>query len=142
METSESKAEQEVSPTLKESANDLGWTVLIAKNRVDAFNHEEIRRDLDTLRSAGKKRLALDLSANRFLSLPMIRYCVELAASLAQDGGSFALLGCQPKTKRHFEIYGSLENILFFRFERELAAFAKGSSLQRVSSGKVTLTNT
>lgn len=95
------------------------WTIVSVRSRVDSLTQNTLVDDVKRLRGEGRKRLVLDLRGNRFLSFQAIRFCVETAAQLSEQGGAFALLGCPEKAKRHFEIYGSLKNIRIFRSERE-----------------------
>jgi anti-anti-sigma regulatory factor len=98
-----------------------GWQVIHVKARVDAFNQDALLEEIRGLREQGDKRIAINLKANRFISLPTIKACVGIANELVRDGGSFALVSCPEKTKRHFEIYGSLENIQVYRTDKELS---------------------
>lgn len=96
------------------------WRIVHVKMRVDSFNQGELLDDLRNLRVQGHKKLALDLKDNRFLSLPVIRFCVDAARDLHSVGGVLALIGPSEKTKRHFEIYGSLKYIRVVRAESDL----------------------
>ncbi len=80
----------------------------------------EFSTELGELVAAGHLNLALDLKNNRFVSLQAIHYIVGLAENLAGRGGRFALIACAEKTKRHFEIYGSLKHIAIVRSEADL----------------------
>ncbi len=100
--------------------NPQEWTIVLVKSRVDSFNQEALIQEIKDLRAAGHKRIALDLKANRFLSFPVILACVDAARELAEADGGFALVACPQKTKRHFEIYGSLKHIKIVRFAEEL----------------------
>lgn len=97
-----------------------GWQILQVKARIDAFSQEELIKDLAAAKEQGHKQIALDLKNNRFLSFNAIRFCAEVAAELYNNGGSLALIGCAEKTKRHFEIYGSLKHIRIVRTVLEL----------------------
>jgi anti-anti-sigma regulatory factor len=91
------------------------WHVIVAKVRVDSFNYDVLVAQLQRAKNMGEKRIALDLRATRFLSLSAIQFLVQFAQQLQQSGGLMALLAPVEKTKRHFEIYGSLEHIVVFR---------------------------
>lgn len=95
------------------------WTILTAKARVDSFNQSELIRELGELEKS-QKYIAIDLRQNRFLSIPAIRFCVNMAVQLQNEGGQLALIGCTEKTKRHFEIYGSLAHLQLYRSETHL----------------------
>jgi anti-anti-sigma regulatory factor len=99
--------------------------VIVVKSRIDSFSQRALVEEIRTLRELGHKKIALDLKANRFLSLPMIKHCVDVADKVASEGGAFALISCPEKTKRHFEIYGSLDHIGVVRSAAELAAPTK-----------------
>lgn len=92
-----------------------GWQVIAVKSRVDSFNQDALMDEIRSLVTEGCKNIALDLKNNRFISLPVIKYCVEIASQLRVRGGRFALVSCSEKTKRHFEIYGSLTHIKVVR---------------------------
>ncbi len=96
------------------------WYVLVAKVRVDAFNHEALLGQLRAAQASGRKHIGIDLRATRFLSLQAIKFITQFAAELAASGGQLALVAPAEKTKRHFEIYGSLDRILVFRAGEKL----------------------
>lgn len=91
------------------------WRIVSVKSRVDSLNQAELRSEIEALRAQGHKQIALDLRSNRFMGLPSLQLCVEVARGLAEVGGLFALISCPEKTKRHFEIYGSLNHIRLVR---------------------------
>jgi anti-anti-sigma regulatory factor len=103
----------------------LGWRLIQVKSRVDFSNQEELAQAIREARAQGCKKIALDFRANRFFSLPSIKICVDIAAELSGErGGDFALISCTEKTRRHFEIYGSLKHIRNLRSERDLDGYA------------------
>jgi anti-anti-sigma regulatory factor len=105
----------------------LGWRLIQVKSRVDFSNQEELAQAIREARAQGCKKIALDLRANRFFSLPSIKICVDIAAELSGErGGDFALISCTEKTRRHFEIYGSLKHIRNVRSERDLEGYSGG----------------
>lgn len=104
----------------RDSVSQEPWYVLVAKVRVDAFNHEALMRQLRAARTSDKKLIGIDLRATRFLSLQAIKFITEFAEKLAAAGGKLALIAPAEKTKRHFEIYGSLDKILVFRASENL----------------------
>jgi len=97
-----------------------GWQIIHVKARIDAFSQDELMKELAALQGHGQKQIALDLKNNRFLSFNAIRFCADVAADLYKRGGTLALIGCAEKTKRHFEIYGSLKHIRMVRTVLEL----------------------
>ena len=101
------------------------WQVIVVRSRIDSFSQDALVDEIQSLRLQGHKKIALDLRTNRFLSLPIIKHCVALAHRVASEGGAFALISCPEKTKRHFEIYGSLEQIGVVRSAAELVALKK-----------------
>ena len=103
-----------------------GWRVVGVKSRVDSFNQGALMEEIRGLAAQGAKHIALDLKANRFMSLPVIKCCVEVAQLLSECGGGFALVGCSEKTKRHFEIYGTLDHIEVVRSSAQLAPVVAG----------------
>lgn len=106
-------------------AESSDWQIVAVKSRVDAFNQEALKEEIENLRKNGYRKIALDLKANRFLSFPVIKHCVEISREVASSGGSFALIGCAERTKRHFEIYGTLDHIDIVRAAGELPKLKK-----------------
>ena len=100
------------------------WAIVVLKPRVDSFNHAELTQELATLFDAGRRCLALDLTGNRFFCLQAIKVCVDMAAKLSENGGAFALVGCNERTRRHFEVYGSLKHILMVRYPSGLQSLS------------------
>ncbi len=84
------------------------------------FSHADFMQDVREARSSGIKNIALNLKTTRFLNLSAIKFCVELAQELAEEGGRFAFVACSERTKRHFEIYGSLDEVRLVRDVDEL----------------------
>lgn len=103
------------------------WSKIVLKPRVDSFNQGELLIEIKEAVEAGATRVALDLRQNRFVSVAVIRACVETAQKLADKGGEFALVGCPERTKRHFEVYGTLDDIRVVRTEDELERRRSGS---------------
>lgn len=96
------------------------WSVVPVKARIDYSTQTELLEEIRRRVSAGHLWVALDLRSNRFLSLPAIKGCVEIARELKARGGALALAYCPERSRRHFEIYGSLENIRVLRSELTL----------------------
>lgn len=100
------------------------WQVITLKPRIDAFNHADLVSEIHEALAEGSKKIALDLTQNRFFSLNAIQFCMSVARDLYSDGGSLALIGCMERTKRHFDIYGSLKQIRIVRSVDELVTDA------------------
>jgi|GEM_PF-4046386 len=105
---------------LQDWTSQNGWGVIVARTRLDAFSHEQMVSEIDALRREGCVRIAVNMRANRFLSLQTIRYLVTLGEELRAQKGRVSLVAPVEKIKRHFEIYGSLKTISIVRFVEEL----------------------
>lgn len=102
------------------SVDPNAWQVITCLPRLDSFNHSDLMQEIHSVLAQGSRFVALDLSQNRFFSLNAIQLCVSLARDLAEDDGSFALVACPERTKRHFEVYASLKQITVVRSVSEL----------------------
>jgi anti-anti-sigma regulatory factor len=71
---------------------------------------------------SGFKHVALDVLTTRFISLQAIQTITHFAESLKANGGVFALVGPAERTKKHFEIYGSLRSITVLKPADVIAA--------------------
>ena len=91
------------------------WFVINAKVRIDSFNQNSLREGLKRARSLGYSQIAVDVTSTRFISLAAIQSMVRFGKELKAAGGEFVLIGPTEKTKRHFEIYGSLDSIKMAR---------------------------
>lgn len=96
------------------------WEIIHVKARIDAFTLHDLIKEIGALREKGHKRIAIDLKNNRFMSFNAIRFLSDAAREIGSQDGSFVLIACAEKTKRHFEIYGSLAHIRIIRTELEL----------------------
>lgn len=103
------------------STDETNWQVITCLPRLDSFNHSDLMQEIHAVLASGARLIALDLTQNRFFSLNAIQLCVSLARDLDADDGRLALIGCGERTKRHFEIYGSLRHITLARTLGELA---------------------
>ncbi|MES2965751.1 MAG: STAS domain-containing protein [Bdellovibrionota bacterium] len=101
------------------------WSKILLKPRVDSFNQGELLGELKEIVDSGAIRVALDLRQNRFVSVAVIKACVETARKLADAGGELALVGCPERTKRHFEVFGTLDEIRIARTEEQLESGAR-----------------
>lgn len=93
------------------------WHIFVAKARIDAFNQSGLSAHLSQAMGEGKKHIGIDLRATRFISQQAILFLSQFAEQLAAAGGRLALIAPLEKTKRHFEIYGSLRWIDVYRAE-------------------------
>ncbi len=96
------------------------WQIVTLLPRLGSSNHSDLMTEIHLVLAEGSRRLALDLTQNQFFSLNAIQLCVSLARDLAEDDGGFAIIGCGERTKKHFEIYGSLKQITMVRTVSEL----------------------
>lgn len=110
------------------------WQVITLKQRMDADTHGDLVQEIHEVLAEGAKRIALDLTMNRFFSLNAIQFCMSVARDLEYSGGSLALIGCGEKTKRHFDIYGSLKTIRLVRSIHELVIDGSGAAIEHRSS--------
>ncbi len=111
--------------------NPEAWQVITVLPRLDSFNHSDLMTEIHSILAEGTRRVALDLTQNKFFSLNAIQLCVSLARDLANDDGSFALIGCPERTKRHFEVYGSLKQIVVVRSVTELVQGRNATVIMR-----------
>lgn len=102
------------------TANVDAWQVITLKPAIDSVNHADLVQEIHQALAEGAKRIALDLSQNRFFSLNAIQFCTSIARELSFAGGAFALVGCAERTRRHFDIYGSMKQIRSVRFVQDL----------------------
>jgi anti-anti-sigma regulatory factor len=105
---------------MSQKENQSQWQVVSLKTRVDTSELGDLAKELGDLAAEGHLKIALDLKNNRFLSIKAISYISGLSESLASRGGECVLLACTEKTKRHFDIYGSLEHLRIVRSEASL----------------------
>ncbi|MCB0385430.1 MAG: STAS domain-containing protein [Bdellovibrionales bacterium] len=96
------------------------WTVIAVVDRVDSFNFDDLKSQLEKLLGRGEMHLVLDLEQAQFLSLPCIKYFAEVAGRLISGGGQFALLSPSEKLKRQINIFASLDEMKLFRTRRDL----------------------
>lgn len=98
------------------------WQVISVLSRLDAETLSMLMTDIHECLATGARRIALDLTKNEFFSLNAIQLCVGLARDLDADEGRLALVGCGERTKKHFDVYGSLKQITVVRTLAELVA--------------------
>lgn len=117
-----------------ENVNDfqsISWNLINVKARVDAKSFDELQATVRDLRLQGKSHIAVDLRQNRFFSLPAIQFIVSSARELREQGGEMVLVGPNEKTKKHFEIYGSLKDIRVIRAGEALDMLATFETAQK-----------
>jgi len=112
------------------------WQVISVRTRLDAETHADLMTQIHEALAEGCSRIALDLSQNQFFSLNAIQLCMGLARDLANDGGSLALIGCSERTKKHFDVYGSLKQIKVVRTIAELVSGRNSSVVIRPRSSQ------
>jgi anti-anti-sigma factor len=98
------------------------WQVIQVCTRLDAETHPELMAQIHETLAEGHSRVALDLSGTQFFSLAAIQLCMGLARDLAGENGALALVGCSERTKKHFDVYGSLKQITLARTLAELVS--------------------
>ena len=96
------------------------WSVISVVDRVDSFNFDDLKAQVEKLVGRGEHHLVLDLEQAQFLSLPSIKYFADVAGRLVKEGGQFALLSPSEKLKRQINIFASLDEMKLFRTRRDL----------------------
>jgi len=102
-----------------EVSNNNDWVVLSIEDRIDSFNYDDFKSEMEKLVDKKKARVALKLNRAQFLSLSSIKYFSDVARRLEQKGGKLALLGTPEKLKRQIHIFASLKSFALFRSEEE-----------------------
>lgn len=99
---------------------DKKWVIFSIKERLDAFNYQEFKAEMDKiLREKKTSHVALQLSHIHFLSLPTMKYFSEVAQQLVEQGGKLALVGTPEKIRRQIDIFATLKTMLVFRSEED-----------------------
>jgi anti-sigma B factor antagonist len=73
---------------------------------IDLSTVDEVRAQLDELRSAGFSRLILDLRRATFLDSSGVRLAMDAHATSAADGTEFAIVPGPPAVQHTFEVAG------------------------------------
>jgi anti-sigma B factor antagonist len=73
---------------------------------IDLSTVGEVRARLDELRSAGFRRLILDLRGATFLDSSGVRLALDAHATSAADGTEFAIVPGPPAVQHTFEVAG------------------------------------
>ena len=107
------------------------WNLINLKTRVDAGTFDDLQKAVRDLRLQGKTHIALDLRLTKFFSLAAIQFIVSVGRELREQGGEMVLVAPSEKTKRHFEIYGSLKDIRVLRAGEALDMLASFESAQK-----------
>lgn len=97
-----------------------GWALVSLQERVDSFNYDQVRGEIEALIASGRTQVAVDLAKAKFLSVPSIKYLSSLADVLRSQGGQLALLCPSEKLKRQIDIYASLDKMRLFRTLNDL----------------------
>ncbi len=98
-------------PSLSRPSQPNTWQRYVARPRMDLSNLDDLQQWSKERRENGEAWLIVDLKGTRFMSLPVIGFLETLSLELRNNGGALALLSMPDKTRRIFEIYGSLKNI-------------------------------
>ncbi len=93
------------------------WTYVPAPGRLDAFNFELTKSELEAL-AAEAKQIAIDVSSAHFVSIPMIKFIDSLARDMVRRGGRLALVGPTEKLKRRFDTFASLDPLTLYSRDR------------------------
>ena len=80
---------------------------------LDLATADKLREEIDGLRSAGFKRLILDLRPVRFIDSSGLRLVLEIDAAARSEGWSFSLIQGPPSVQRLFEITHLVERLGF-----------------------------
>ena len=107
-----------------EISKNKSWVIFSIKDRLDAFNHQEFKSEMDKVVKNKSANIALQLTNTDFLSLPTIKYFSGIAEELSQTGGKFALVGTPEKIKRQIDIFASLKPMLVFRSQEDWENFS------------------
>jgi anti-anti-sigma factor len=98
------------------------WVIVAISGRIDSFNQSHFYGQVKDLVNQGKRRVAIDLTHAKFLSLPSIKWLCSLALELKDQGGQVALLSASEKLKRQIDIYASLEPLQVLRSSADLSS--------------------
>jgi anti-sigma B factor antagonist len=89
---------------------ELGWcdeaALVEVSGAIDPHGNEPLDRAIGGLRARGKKTIALDLSAVRYVNSSGFATLVKHASALEDQGGGLSLLGVPPKVQIVLEMLG------------------------------------
>jgi anti-anti-sigma factor len=88
--------------------------------RIDAFNHDAFKNELELILQKGQRFIALDLNQTKFLSVPSIALLSVWADRLKSEKGRLMLVGPSEKIKRQIKIFGSLDLTMVVRSVQQL----------------------
>ena len=94
--------------TKKNESQKQEWVYIPAPGRLDAFNFEIAKSEIEEA-ATKSKQIALDVSGAQFISIPMIKFIHSIARELVKRGGRMALVGPTEKLKRQIRIFASLD---------------------------------
>lgn len=89
------------------------WVYVPAPGRLDAFNFDTAKRELEHAASQARQ-IAIDVSGAHFVSIPMIKFIHSLASEMVRRGGRLALVGTTEKLKRQIHIFASLDPFVLY----------------------------
>ncbi len=89
------------------------WSYVPAPGRLDAFNFDLTKSELEAL-AAKAKQIAIDVSSAHFVSIPMIKFIDSLARDMVRRGGRLALVGPTEKLKRRIDTFASLDPLTLY----------------------------
>jgi anti-sigma B factor antagonist len=93
---------------------------------IDVSTVGEVRARLDELRSAGFRRLILDLRGATFLDSSGVRLALDAHATAVADGTGFAIVPGPPVVQHTFEVIGLSDQLPFVGFRGQRDGIAWG----------------
>ena len=93
---------------------------------IDLSTVGEVRARLDELRSAGFRRLILDLRGATFLDSTGVRLALDAHTSAVADGTGFAIVPGPPAVQRTFEVAGLSDRLPFTESRGQRDGTARG----------------
>lgn len=102
------------------SGDSKNWFFYHFGERVDAFNEDDLKRQILEGFEEGRTHLALDLQRTRFLSLPFIKFLSQLSEDLHAKQGRLVLVSPSEKLKRQIGIFGNPDFMTIRRSPEEV----------------------
>jgi anti-sigma B factor antagonist len=93
---------------------------------IDLSTVGEVRAELDELRSAGFRRLILDLRRATFLDSSGVRLALDAHATAAADGTEFAIVPGPAAVQHTFEVAGLSDRLPFIESHGQRDGIAWG----------------
>jgi anti-anti-sigma factor len=87
-----------------------GFTLVALAGRLDMISASPLEQELETLITAGSRRLAIDMSGLAYLSSAGLRTLLVAGRRLQESSGTLALVGLRGTVKEVMEIAG-LSNV-------------------------------